>query len=160
LRDPGEGDWRGERSSAPLGKYYPAAAESHAASVTGSHSEYDAGIFPAGVPGIFASCDIRFPNRDTYAMTELRFAHISSEGHASAGPILQKNRRSNIWGSTSLRLSAFLILIAMSPFAGGAEPSSKTFDVLIKGGMLYDGTGKKPRVADVAIRGDRIAGLG
>jgi N-acyl-D-amino-acid deacylase len=51
-------------------------------------------------------------------------------------------------------------LIATSPFSGSAQPSSRTFDVLIKGGMLYDGTGKKPRVTDVAIRGDRIAGLG
>ena len=93
-------------------------------------------------------------------MTELPFVLFSSEGHASAGPILQKNRRSNIGVSTSFRLGAFLILIAMSPVAGGAELSSRTFDVLIKGGMLYDGTGKKPRVADVAIRGDRIAGLG
>jgi N-acyl-D-amino-acid deacylase len=57
-------------------------------------------------------------------------------------------------------LGAFLILIAAPPFAGGAEPSSGTFDVVIKGGTLYDGTGKKPHVTDVAIRGDRIAGLG
>ena len=60
----------------------------------------------------------------------------------------------------SLRAGAFLVFIAAHPFAGAAEPSSRTFDVLIKGGMLYDGTGKKPRLADVAIRGDRIAGLG
>jgi len=57
-------------------------------------------------------------------------------------------------------LGAFLILIAAPPFAGGAEPSAATFDVLIKGGTLYNGTGEKPHVVDVAIRGDRIAGLG
>jgi N-acyl-D-amino-acid deacylase len=57
-------------------------------------------------------------------------------------------------------LGAFLILIAAPPFAGGAEPSAATFDVLIKGGTLYNGTGEKPHVVDVAIRGDRIAALG
>jgi len=58
---------------------------------------------------------------------------------------------------------AWLFLIAGSPFAFGDEKesaSSASFDVVIKGGMLYDGTGGKPRVTDVAIRGDRIAGLG
>ena len=34
------------------------------------------------------------------------------------------------------------------------------FDLLIKGGTLYDGSGEKPRVTDVAIRGDRIVALG
>src|SRR5204862_6811196 len=130
-RQTGAAGWRGERSAASSARLYAAPAESQAGSLTGSHPEYDVGIYSAGVPGIFASCDIRLPNRDTVAMTKLRSAHIASEGHASAGPILQKNRRSIIWGSTSLRLSAFLILIAMSPFAGGAEPSSKTFGVLI-----------------------------
>ena len=42
------------------------------------------------------------------------------------------------------------------------EPGSDEtpFDVIIKGGSVYDGSGGKPRRADVAIRGDRIAGLG
>jgi len=35
-----------------------------------------------------------------------------------------------------------------------------SFDVLIKGGMVYDGTGVPPKRLDVAIRGDRIAALG
>ena len=59
--------------------------------------------------------------------------------------------------------AAFLFLIAVTPFAQGEEKESAPsapFDVVIKGGMLYDGTGGKPRVTDVAIRGDRIAGLG
>ena len=33
-------------------------------------------------------------------------------------------------------------------------------DVIIKGGTVYDGTGGEGHVADVAIRGDRIAGVG
>src|SRR5206468_6541559 len=34
------------------------------------------------------------------------------------------------------------------------------FDVIIKGGTVYDGTGAEPRRVDLAIRGDRIAGIG
>ena len=34
------------------------------------------------------------------------------------------------------------------------------FDVIVKGGTVYDGTGAAPQHVDVAIRGDRIAGLG
>src|SRR5262249_29537041 len=38
--------------------------------------------------------------------------------------------------------------------------ASGSFDVLVKGGLVYDGTGAPPRRLDVAIRGDRIAALG
>jgi len=58
-------------------------------------------------------------------------------------------------------LLALLISIALIPLARGVEPpAGDKFDVIIKGGTVYDGTGEKPRVIDVAIRGDRIAGLG
>ncbi|HEX7515650.1 MAG TPA: hypothetical protein VF345_00025, partial [Chthoniobacterales bacterium] len=57
-------------------------------------------------------------------------------------------------------LVALLFFIALPQLVRGAEPSSADFDIVIKGGMLYDGTGGKPRITDVAIRGDRIAGLG
>jgi len=58
-------------------------------------------------------------------------------------------------------LFALLVSIALMPLAFGVEPpAGDKFDVIIKGGTVYDGTGEKPRVIDVAIRGDRIAGLG
>jgi hypothetical protein len=57
--------------------------------------------------------------------------------------------------------TAFFSLIVLTALAQGKDPASPApFDVVIKGGVLYDGTGGKPRVTDVAIRGDRIAGLG
>src|SRR6185312_17470502 len=34
------------------------------------------------------------------------------------------------------------------------------FDIIIKGGTVYDGTGGGGHVTDVAISGDRIAGVG
>jgi N-acyl-D-aspartate/D-glutamate deacylase len=37
---------------------------------------------------------------------------------------------------------------------------SGAFDVIIKGGTVYDGTGGEPRQADVAINGDRIINVG
>src|SRR5438128_2978335 len=42
-----------------------------------------------------------------------------------------------------------------SPSASAAE-----FDVIIRAGTVYDGTGDEPKHVDVAIRGDRIAGVG
>jgi N-acyl-D-amino-acid deacylase len=58
-------------------------------------------------------------------------------------------------------LLALLVSIALMPLARGAQPpAGDKFDVIIKGGTVYDGTGEKPRVIDVAIRADRIAGLG
>jgi N-acyl-D-amino-acid deacylase len=42
-----------------------------------------------------------------------------------------------------------------SPSASAAE-----FDVIIRAGTVYDGTGDEPKHVDVAIRGDRIFGIG
>src|SRR5262245_27042713 len=38
--------------------------------------------------------------------------------------------------------------------------AASSYDVLIRGGDVYDGTGSAPRRTDVAIQGDRIAALG
>src|SRR5437667_10099320 len=50
----------------------------------------------------------------------------------------------------------FTVIICGGQIAAGDAP----FDIIIKGGTVYDGTGGEGRVADVAIRGDRIAGVG
>ena len=42
--------------------------------------------------------------------------------------------------------------------AGRAWPAE--YDVVLRGGTIYDGSGKPPFVGDVAIRGDRIAAIG
>jgi N-acyl-D-amino-acid deacylase len=58
-------------------------------------------------------------------------------------------------------LGAFLtIVFAMSAQDRPPSPAPADFDVIIKGGTVYDGTGAEPKHADVAIRGDRIAGIG
>jgi len=56
---------------------------------------------------------------------------------------------------------AFLtIAFAMCAQEQSESPATADFDVIIKGGTVYDGTETEPRQADVAIRGDRIAGVG
>jgi N-acyl-D-amino-acid deacylase len=44
--------------------------------------------------------------------------------------------------------------------AGNPEAGGEDFDVLIRGGSVYDGSGNPPRRADVGIKGDRIAAVG
>lgn len=53
-----------------------------------------------------------------------------------------------------------ILLPLLVGLAASAPAADVPYDVLIKGGTVYDGTGGPPRRADVAIRGDRIAALG
>jgi N-acyl-D-amino-acid deacylase len=47
------------------------------------------------------------------------------------------------------------------PTASGSESApAQTFDVVLRGGTVYDGTGAPGRVADVGLRGDRVAAVG
>ena len=57
---------------------------------------------------------------------------------------------------TSLLLTLFLLF----PCTLAAQPQPSTYDVLIKGGTVYDGTGSAPIKADIAINGDRIVAIG
>jgi N-acyl-D-amino-acid deacylase len=50
----------------------------------------------------------------------------------------------------------FTVIVGGGQIAAADAP----FDVIIKGGTVYDGTGGEGHVADVAIRGDRIVGVG
>ena len=58
-------------------------------------------------------------------------------------------------------IAAFSVFAALVPAEQMPSPGNPAdFDVIIKGGTVYDGTGTEPKQADVAIRGDRIAGVG
>src|SRR5712675_49699 len=50
----------------------------------------------------------------------------------------------------------FTVIVGGGQIAAADAP----LDVIIKGGTVYDGTGGEGHVADVAIRGDRIVGVG
>lgn len=49
-------------------------------------------------------------------------------------------------------------LLAAAPLA--AQPAAPAYDLIIRGGTLYDGSGKPPVVGDVAIKDDRIVAVG
>lgn len=60
-----------------------------------------------------------------------------------------------------LALSLLLLLsssFCLSQTRQNATPAN--FDVIIRGGTVYDGTGGVPRRADVGLKGDRIAAIG
>ena len=57
-------------------------------------------------------------------------------------------------------IALLAIVLAMSAQDPSPSPARADFDVIIRGGTVYDGAGNEPRQADVAIRGDRIAGVG
>src|SRR5690349_7839683 len=42
----------------------------------------------------------------------------------------------------------------------GGQAQTQTFDVLVRGGVVYDGSGNPGRRVDVGVRGDRIAAVG
>lgn len=55
----------------------------------------------------------------------------------------------------------FLIILLSAAFSfSSAQNKPMEFDVIIRGGAVYDGTGGKPFKADVGIVGDKIAAIG
>ena len=54
---------------------------------------------------------------------------------------------------SALRATALLLFLA----ACGGTPE---YDVIVRGGTIYDGSGAAPSVGDLAIRGDRIVAVG
>jgi N-acyl-D-amino-acid deacylase len=72
-----------------------------------------------------------------------------------------------------LSICSLLSVVALAA-CGGSEPASKpspapaaqpaapgtSFDVLVKGGTLYDGSGGAPVRADVGVNGDQITAVG
>src|SRR5687768_16289776 len=60
------------------------------------------------------------------------------------------------------KVIALMLILSVSAMvlAQRRGPESASFDIIIKGGTVYDGSGRPPRRADVGIRGDRIAAVG
>jgi N-acyl-D-amino-acid deacylase len=53
-----------------------------------------------------------------------------------------------------------LVTLATLACSGPAESPTRTYEVILRGGTVYDGSGGPPRVADLAISGDSIAAIG
>ena len=60
----------------------------------------------------------------------------------------------------SIGLAALLSVAAVVGCSDEPQEQARVFDVIIRGGTVYDGTGNAPIVADVAILADRVAGIG
>lgn len=66
-------------------------------------------------------------------------------------------------GMQRRRLAAipFLLLLAAGPNAQApATPTGPSFDLVLRGGVVHDGSGRPGKRADVGIRGGRIAAIG
>jgi N-acyl-D-amino-acid deacylase len=59
-----------------------------------------------------------------------------------------------------MRFRILLILIFALSFHASIGAQQNSFDVIIKNGMVYDGTGAKPRRADIGVKGDKIVAVG
>ncbi|MEZ5893718.1 MAG: D-aminoacylase [Parvularculaceae bacterium] len=59
------------------------------------------------------------------------------------------------WISKSAIATAALAIVSAC-----SAPEPAHYDVIIRGGTVYDGSGESGRVADIAIEGDRIAAVG
>lgn len=55
---------------------------------------------------------------------------------------------------------SIILLAAVVAFGCSQAPAPQSFDVIIRGGSVYDGSGSAPMQTDVGINGDRIAKLG
>src|SRR5437667_9870410 len=54
-----------------------------------------------------------------------------------------------------------LVALAVSlSLASCVAVAKKQYDVILRGGTIYDGSGDEPYVGDVAIFGDRISAIG
>ena len=61
--------------------------------------------------------------------------------------------------SSLQKLIVITLLLALAPVTF-AQRQTQSFDIIIKGGTVYDGSGRRPVKADVGIKGDQIVAVG
>ena len=58
------------------------------------------------------------------------------------------------------RRTLFILLLVLGLASVSTIAQTQTFDVLVRGGQILDGSGNPWTVGDVGIKGDRIAAVG
>lgn len=77
-----------------------------------------------------------------------------------------KISRREFIGTTARTAAAFTVAGAVSTMAGGcsvkphSDAGNGPADLVVKNGLVYDGSGAEPEKADIAVRGDRIIAVG
>lgn len=56
--------------------------------------------------------------------------------------------------------AVFAVAGSIPSITGCAETSEQAYDILIKGGTIYDGVLSEPFVSDIGVKGDKIAAIG
>jgi len=59
-----------------------------------------------------------------------------------------------------IRTIVFALALCLLPGAARSEEARTTYDLALRGGTIYDGSGGKPFLGDVAVKGDRIVFVG
>jgi N-acyl-D-amino-acid deacylase len=59
-----------------------------------------------------------------------------------------------------MKTISLILCIFLSASIVSAQAKGNDFDIVIKGGMVYDGSGGKPIRADVGINGDKVVKIG
>ena len=62
-----------------------------------------------------------------------------------------------------MRLTLFLVLLVAHmghPLAQSNQTNNNQYDILIRNGLIYDGSGQPPQPGDVGIRGERVVAVG
>src|SRR4029079_17015424 len=91
---------------------------------------------------------------------------MTTKGRGQAPPLHPEGAvrlRRNMRNPARFAAIALLVLGGCStqPHAAAPpSPAAQAFDVVIRGGTVYDGSGGPGRVADVGLRGDRIVAVG
>lgn len=106
-----------------------------------------------------APCTSRQNRPCTGAASSGRAMGAAGAGARAAPPLRGSARgRTHTGMDRFQRLRPALVLFLLLPLAACAE-DGPTYDLVIRGGTVYDGRGGPPRVADIAIAGDTIAAI-
>ena len=62
--------------------------------------------------------------------------------------------------SRAVRTSIAMVLAALSLWPASAATPEVQYDLIVRNGMIYDGTGAAPMPGDIAVKGDSIAAIG